>query len=323
MKNYIYDIYDRVRNAIEPVYLRNQSDRTKAILAVGIVCFFWGTTWLASKKGVQYMPALQLSGLRQLIAGTLYLIFFFIRGFRLPTREQFIQFTWMSLLMIVINNGFSTWSMKYMPSGLGSVIGAASPLWIAILSTFLFKETKLNAVTVAGLLLGVTGILIIFSDYLHDIFNSSFLLGILLNVIASVAWAFGTIFTVRNAKHVNPYFSLGWQMFIGGIILLTVSYSSGQYISFKNTHIQTWYAILYLVLIGSVITYSAFIYALKRLPAPQVSIYAYVNPIVAVILGALLNHEKLTFVIGSGTLVTILGIYLVNTGFKKSNKVGD
>ncbi|MFT3704021.1 MAG: EamA family transporter [Agriterribacter sp.] len=318
MKNYIYDIYDRLKTAIQPVYLRNQSDKAKALIAVCIVCFFWGTTWLASKKGVQYMPAIQLAGFRQLIAGILYLIFFFFKGFRLPTRDQFIQFTWMSMLMIVMNNGLSTWSMKYMPSGLGSVIAAASPLWIAIISSFLFKETRLNTTTVIGLLLGIAGIGIIFSAYLHDLFNSSFSKGVVLNVIASISWAFGTIYTVKNAKHINPYFSLGWQMAIGGVILLLCSWFTNEYISPFSADIRTWYSITYLVIIGSVITYSAFIYALKRLPAAQVSIYAYINPIVAVIVGALLNNEKLTIAIASGTLVTIFGIYLVNTGFKRS-----
>lgn len=321
MKNYIYDIYGRAKSIIEPVYLRNQSDRTKAILAVVVVCFFWGTTWLASKKGVRYMPALQLAGLRQLMAGSFFLGYFFIKGFKLPTRNEFIQFGWMSLLMIVINNGFSTWSMKYIPSGLGAVIGAASPLWIAVLSTFVFKETKLNTMTIAGLLLGIGGILIIFSDYLQDLFNSTFSIGIVLNLVASVTWAFGTIFTVKNAKHVNPYFSIGWQMFLGGIVLLAVARFSGQYAPLSGMHTEVWYAISYLVFIGSIITYSAFIYALKRLPAQQVSVYAYINPIVAVIVGALLNNEKLTMVIALGTGVTLLGIYLVNTGFKKKARL--
>lgn len=321
MKNYIYDIYGRAKSIIEPVYLRNQSDRTKAILAVVVVCFFWGTTWLASKKGVQYMPALQLAGLRQFMAGVFFLGYFFVKGFKLPTLSQFIQFGWMSLLMIVINNGFSTWSMKYIPSGLGAVIGAASPLWIAVLSTFLFKQTKLNGMTIIGLLLGIGGILIIFSDYLQDLFNTRFSIGVILNLIASVTWAFGTLLTVKNAEHVDPYFSIGWQMFLGGIVLLIVSRISGQYISLSKTGIEVWYALSYLVFAGSIITFSAFIYALKRLPAQQVSVYAYINPIVAVIVGALLNREKLTMVIAGGTMVTILGIYLVNTGFKRKTRL--
>ena len=321
MKNYIYDIYGRAKSIIEPVYLRNQSDRTKAILAVVVVCFFWGTTWLASKRGVRYMPALQLAGIRQLMAGSFFLGYFFIKGFKLPTRNEFIQFGWMSLLMIVINNGFSTWSMKYIPSGLGAVIGAASPLWIAVLSTFVFKETKLNAMTIVGLLLGIGGIVVIFSDYLQDFFNSTFSIGVLLNLVASVTWAFGTIFTVKNAKHVNPYFSIGWQMFLGGIVLLTVARFSGQYEPLSGMRNEVWYALLYLVFVGSIITYSAFVYALKRLPAQQVSVYAYINPIVAVIVGALLNNEKLTMIIALGTGVTLLGIYLVNTGFKRKARM--
>ncbi len=320
MKHYIYDVYGKVRTLIQPVYLRNQTQRTRALLAVGVVCILWGTTWLASKKGVQYMPALQLAGIRQLAAGIIYIIYLYYKGFRLPTRQQFIQFFWMGLLLIVINNGFSTWSMKYMPSGLGAVIGAASPLWIALLSTFVFKETRLNLVTVAGLILGTGGILFIFSDYLYDLLNSSFSIGIILNVIASVAWAFGTIYTVKNAKHVDPYFSLGWQMLLGGMVLLLVSRITGEYIPVRSIPLQSVFSISYLVLVGSVITYSAFIYALKRLPAAQVSVHAYVNPIVALVVGALLNNEKLNIIIAAGTAITLLGIYLVNTGFKKQRR---
>lgn len=317
MKNYIFDVYGRAKGLLEPVYLRNQNDRTKAILAVIVVCFFWGTTWLASKKGVQYMPALQLAGLRQFLAGSLFLGYFFFKGFKLPSRHELIQFAWMSLLMIVINNGFSTWSMKYIPSGLGAVIGAASPLWIAVLTAFVFKQTKLNWKIIFGLLLGIGGILVIFSDYLQELFNVNFSIGILLNLLASVTWALGTLLTVKNAEYVDPYFSLGWQMFLGGVVLLSVSWISGEFIPLKDTGAELWYSLSYLVFVGSIITFSAFVYALKRLPAQQVSIYAYINPIVAVIVGALLNNEKLTTLIAIGTAVTILGVYLVNTGFKK------
>lgn len=318
MKNHIYNIYDRLKVLIRPVYLRNQTDKSKAFIAVGIVSFFWGTTWLASKKGVQHMPALEMAGIRQLMAGTVYLLFFFYKGFKLPTRDQLIQFTWMSILMFVINNGFNTWSMQYMPSGMGAVIGATSPLWIAVISSFIFKEITLNAITTIGLLLGVAGILVIFSDYIHVLFNGLFARGMLLNIIASIAWAFGTIYMAQHARQVNPYFSLGWQMFLGGIMLLLIAYITGQYISPLKVQVQTWYAIAYLVIIGSVLTYAAFIYALKRLPAAQVSVYAYINPIVAVIVGAMLNNEKLTMAIALGTLVTIGGVYLVNKGFKKA-----
>ncbi|PWT97953.1 MAG: drug/metabolite-transporting permease [Bacteroidetes bacterium] len=317
MKNYIYDLYDRLRSSLSPSYLRSKSDHSKAIIALCIICFFWGTTWLGAKIGVRYMPALQLAGTRQLVAGSIFLIYFFSKGYKLPTRSQFFQFFWMSFLMFGISNGFNTWSVKFIPSGLGAVLGALSPIWIAIFSTFFFKDTRLNVMTVTGLILGLGGVCLIFYDYLGEILRPSFYPGIILAGAASMTWAMGTIYTVRHSRNVDPYYSMGWQMFISGIVLLIVSYFVGQFKPFTQVDIRAWYSLAYLVLIGSVFTNASFIYALKRLPATQVSIYAYVNPIVAVAIGALLNHEKITTLICLGTIVAIGGIYLVNTGFKK------
>ncbi len=317
-KNFIYDLYDAVKTSIQPLHPRNQSERTRALVAVGLVSFFWGTTWLASKRGVEHISVFQMLGIRHLIGGLLYIIFFSFKGFKLPSREQFIQFTWMGVVMFVISNGFSVWSVKYVPSGLGAVIGAISPIWIAIFSVLLFKETRLNLMTILGFLLGFAGILVIFYDYLDAIFNSEFSLGIVMGIIATMTWALGTIYTVKHAKILNPYYSLGWQMLISGIILTAISGLSGQSVPLIEIPDTAWYAILYLIVIGSIITFAAFIYSLKRLPAAQASVYAYINPIVAVIIGALLNREKLNAWIAIGTVVTLIGVYLVNTGFKKA-----
>jgi drug/metabolite transporter (DMT)-like permease len=108
-------------------------------------------------------------------------------------------------------------------------------------------------------------------------------------------------------------------MFLSGVILTAVSYITGKQIPLSDIPMPAWYSIAYLVIIGSIITFAAFIYALKRLPPAQASIYAYINPIVAVIIGAILNHEKLNLLIAGGTMVTLIGVYLVNTGFKKSS----
>lgn len=318
MRQYIFDLYDTVRQTIHPLHPKNQSEKTRAFWALGLVSFFWGTTWLASKIGVENMPGLQLAGIRQLLGGSIYTIYFFLKGYKLPNRKQLFQFIWMSLLMFVISNGFSTWSLQYIPSGLGAVIGAMTPLWIALFSVLFFRETRLNLITVLGLLLGFGGILIIFYDYLEVLFNSSFIWGVILGTIATMTWALGTLYTVRHSKDLNAYYSLGWQMLLGGILLTAASRATGQYIPLADSTPSTWYAISYLVIIGSIISFAAFIYSLKRLPPAQSSIYAYINPIVAVIIGALLYREKLNLIIGIGTAVTILGVYLVNTGFRKS-----
>jgi drug/metabolite transporter (DMT)-like permease len=323
VKHYIYDLYDTVRSTVQPLHPKNQSEKTRALVAVGLVSFFWGTTWLASKKGVEQMPAIQLAGIRQFLGGSIYLLYFLFKGHKMPTREQFIQFLWMSVIMFVASNGLGTWSVQYIPSGLGAVIGAIAPIWIAIFSVTLFRESKFNLVTVIGLILGFGGIIIIFSDYIDDLFNSKFSFGILLGVVATMTWGLGTLYTVKHSKNLDPYYSLGWQMFIGGIILTIISRVTGQYKPIDEINPVAWYSIAYLVIIGSVITFLAFIYALKRLPAAQASVYAYINPIVAVIVGAILAGERLNVIIAIGTLVTLLGVYLVNTGFKKAKVIDE
>lgn len=318
MRQYIFDLYETVKNTIHPLHPKNQTEKTKAFIALGMVSFFWGTTWLASKIGVNEMPGLQLAGIRQLIGGSIYTLYFFSKGYKLPNRKQLFQFIWMSLLMFVISNGFSTWSLQYIPSGLGAVIGAMAPLWIALFSVLFFRETQLNTITIIGLLLGFGGILIIFSDYLDALFNTSFFWGVILGIIATMTWALGTLYTVKHSKDLNAYYSLGWQMLLSGILLSLMAHATGQYIPIEQTTENTWFSIAYLVIVGSIITFGAFIYCLKRLPPAQSSIYAYINPIVAVIIGAILNSEKLNIIIALGTGVTILGVYLVNTGFKKA-----
>jgi drug/metabolite transporter (DMT)-like permease len=319
VRSFIEDLLDTAKSSFQPLNPKRHSEKTRALFAVTLVSIFWGTTWLASKKGVEHMPALQLAGIRQLLGGGIYILFFLVKGFKWPSWSQLFRFTWMSVIMFVVSNGFSTWSVQYIPSGLGAVIGAIAPIWIAIFSLALFKDTKLNSTTAMGLLLGFGGIVIIFYDYLDALFNSNFSLGIILGIIATMTWALGTLLTVKHAKDLNPYYSIGWQMFLSGVILTAVSYITGQHLPITEIPAPAWYSIAYLVIIGSIITFAAFIYALKRLPAAQASVYAYINPIVAVIIGALLNHEKLNLLIAGGTLVTLIGVYLVNTGFKKSS----
>jgi drug/metabolite transporter (DMT)-like permease len=292
-------------------------------LALALVSFFWGTTWLASKRGVKYVPALQLSGMRHFIGGSLYVVYFFLKGYKFPSKQQFFQIFWMSIVMFVLSNGLSTWSVSFLPSGLSAVIGSITPVWIALFSVFLFRDSKLNTITIIGLVVGLVGILIIFSDYLNNIFNSGYLNGIVLGTIATMTWALGTLYTVKHSKDLNAYFSLGWQMFLSGIMLNLFSFATRNFKPLNQIPLEAYLSIGYLVVIGSIITFGAFIYAIKRLPPAQSSIYAYINPIVAVIIGAILNNEELTIAIILGTLVTLLGVYLVNTGIRRAKVIGN
>ena len=302
-------------SVFNPFTIRKKGTRTKAIFALAIVCFFWGTTWLASKEGVKRMPPLQMASFRQIIAGILYVGFFLFKGAKLPRGKEWIPILVLSFLNFVLSNGLSTWGVKYISAGLGSIMGAIFPLWLVVIGLFYSKE-KIPSKAIAGLILGFGGVCIIFYDHLQDFLNADFRKGIILSLIATWTWAFGTLYTKKQAANFNPYFSLGLQMLISGITLFIFVNATGNAISIVQIPWQSWTAIAYLILFGSLFAFIAYLYALQNLPTEQASVYAYVNPIVAVLCGWLVFNEKISVFIAAGGLVTLLGVYLVNKAFK-------
>jgi drug/metabolite transporter (DMT)-like permease len=285
------------------------------IIALCWVSFFWGTTWLASKEGVKHMPALQLAGIRQFIGGLLYISYFLYKKVPWPKGKQWKPIFILSILNFVLSNGLSTWGVKYINSGLGAILAAIFPLWIVIIT--LFRGERIARLAVFGLVISFVGVCVIFYEHLSDFLIPDFRFGILISIIATITWAFGTLYTKKKAASFNPYFSLGLQMFISSIIVLAITGATGTGVNIALIPANSWWAIGYLVIIGSVLTFIAFIYALQRLPPEISSIYAYINPIVAVLFGAIIFGEPLTLSIAIGGTVTLGGLYLVNYSIRK------
>lgn len=285
------------------------------IAALCWVSFFWGTTWLASKEGVKHMPALQLAAIRQFIAGSLYLCFFLFKKAPWPKGKQWKSILILSLLNFVLSNGLSTWGVKYISSGLGAIIGAMVPVWIVFIS--IFKGEKITKLAILGILVCFSGVCVIFYEHLLDFLQPDFQFGILLSVIATITWAFGTLYTKKKAASFNPYFSLGLQMLISSISLFSFIGASGTGIPLSEIPANSWWSIAYLIIFGSILSFIAFIYALQKLPTELSSVYAYINPIVAVVLGSLIFGEPLTVAIIFGGSITLIGLYLINYAMRK------
>ncbi|MCK8140395.1 EamA family transporter [Flavobacterium sp. I-SCBP12n] len=288
------------------------------ILALCFVSFFWGTTWIASKEGVKHMPALQLAAIRQFLGGFLYISFFLFKKAPWPKGKQWKTIIILSILNFVLSNGLSTWGVKYISSGLGAIIGALVPLWVVII-TF-FRGERLSRLSVIGMMISFSGICVIFYDHLTDFLIPSFRFGILVSVASTLTWAFGTLYTKKKAATFNPYFSLGLQMFLSSILIFAYTGATGISVPLSQIPAISWWSIAYLVVFGSVLTFIAFIYALQNLPAEISTIYSYINPIVAVLLGAIIFGETLNAAIAIGGSVTLLGLYMVNHSLRKSRK---
>ncbi len=299
-----------------------QSAKTKGYLALVATSFIWGTTWVVSKIGIQELPALQMAYIRQFIAGIIFVGFLaFFKKLPLPTLKQFRWLFIMAIIMFVSANGLSTWGIQYIPAGLGSLIGALYPLSVVIIEKVFFKSKPLTVVTIVGLLLGISGIAIVSYEnaFHHD--GPNFLLGVFLSVTAMLSWSVGTIFIARNKVDINPYYGIGWQMLISSVILFIIMQTTQPVVPSSEISSKAWWVIGYLAILGSLLTFIAFIYSMKVLPTAVSSLYAYINPFVAMVTAYIVLNEKLSLNILWGSIVTVTGVFLVNYSTKKANKI--
>lgn len=291
--------------------------KQKAYFALSVTSIVWGTSWVASRYAVQFAPALQVSATRQLIAGSLFAGFFLLKGEKLPGFKQMLWLAGMSILLFVFANGLATVGVKYISSGLAALIAALYPLSVVIIEKIFFKNRKIGWVTFLGIVLGITGIAIVFYDNAFHHQGPNYWIGILVSVIAMLSWSVGTIIISRKQINLNPYYAIGWEMIFASLFLFAAAALTGNLVPFSTFPAQTWYAIGYLVMMGSLIAVVAFLYTMKHLEASVAALYAYVNPIVAIIIGSFLIKEPLTKEIIIGSCITLIGVYLVNQSLRK------
>ncbi len=292
-------------------------DLKTGYIALVLVSFFWGTTYIAAKIGTRHMPGLYIAGVRQFFSGLIMVGFFLLRGVALPGLADLKKISIQSIFLLCIANGLLTWSMEFISSGLAAIIAALVPLFIALFSIWLSQCARITHWMAGGLAIGFAGIVTIFYDYLGQFGNRSFSIGVLLAMLSVLSWSFGTVYTAKQKLSIGILYSVGWQMLIAGTILLLVCLATGKYVSLADSGLSSWYALSYLVVFGSLLAYSAYVVAIHKLPPTLVSVYAYINPIVAVVFGWLLLQEKMNAHMVFGTLITVAGVFVVNREYKK------
>jgi drug/metabolite transporter (DMT)-like permease len=287
------------------------TERKLVWIAYIAVCVLWGSTFLAVTIGVREMPAILFSGMRFLIAGGLILGFALIRKLPFPTRKRdYLDYAIMGLLLLFISNGLMASAQRWIQSGVASLLVATVPLFTALLE-YLFKDNvRLNWQGWLGLCIGFTGVgILVMGDQMT---SSNHIFGILLLIIASISWAGGTVYSKRLKPTGSVVTHIGIQMMTGGVALTATGFLLGEGAQFHMTITGMW-AMAYLILFGSIIGYSSFIYVLGKWPSAKASTYAYVNPIIAVLLGAVILDEKVTGPKLIAMIVILLGVLTVQT----------
>ncbi len=294
--------------------------KQKAYIALTLTSIVWGTSWVASKIAIQKVPALEIASVRQFIAGILFLFFFHIKGQKLPSKKEFLWLTVMAFLLFVSANGIATLALKNIPSGMGALISALYPLSVVIIERVFFRNTRITVITFTGLLLGIGGIALVFYDNAFANHSKGYTWGVILSVFAMLSWSIGTIVLARTKLKMNAYYAAGWEMLISSCILMIMLLVSGDMMPVSQIPLQSWGAIAYLVIASNIITFVAFIYTMKHLEPALAAIYAYINPIITIFVGYLLLHEKITWKIILGSVITLIGVYLVNQSLKKQRE---
>jgi len=293
--------------------------KTKAYIALAALCFFWGTTYLAIRIGMQSIPLFIFSGFRFVGAGLIMVLYFKLKGYPFPDWQDFRKLMISGMMLFVGGNLILCFAEKEIPSGLAALICAAFPFWVVVINYFIYKEALPSRGVLVGLLLGFVGLIIIFRDHVADFANPMYLISIIMLIIANIFWALGSMYTKRNPVKINLLFGAGLQMLCCGSVSAAVGIFKGE-LSHLTLTPDGVYSFFYLLIAGSIIGYNCFVYALQELPATLVSIYAYINPIIAIILGWAIMNESITPSMMVAMVMTLAGVYIVNRAMQVEKK---
>lgn len=301
--------------------LRKNENLLLAYLSLAAVCLIWGTTYLTLRIGVTQFPPFLFSLLRFTCAGPILLILVLTVGKqKWPDHKTLFNQAVSGVLMITLGISMVGWAEVYISSGMAAIICSVMPVWTILINVIATKDEKPNWLIILGLTTGLSGIVLIFSEHLTEFSNKDYQAGIAITFISNLCWAIGSIFIKKKNQNTNPFMGAGLQMTFGAIALIPLSLVFDDY-STIHWSTDVAYSLSYMIVIGSVGAYACYSYAIKKLPMTLVSMYAYINPIVAVVLGWLVLNEKLNGRISLAILITIAGIYLVNRGYQLKTSI--
>lgn len=285
----------------------------KLILAILTVAIVWGTTFLGIRIAVETIPPWFVAGIRQFLAAILILIILLIsKEFKWIGWKNFRIQIILSILMLIIANGMTTVAEENLSSSLASLISASSPLFIFLFSIF-FNLEKFSFRGIIGIILGFSGILLIFKDGLEDLLNLEYRMGIIFMFIAILGWALGSIYSKKiNHEKQNISLNLFYQFTFAGIVQIIFGFLFSDTINIETWSITSMIATLYLAVFGSLIAFYAFHFALKKITPTQISLLSYVNTIIAIFLGWLILDEKISAAFITATILIICGVFITN-----------
>jgi drug/metabolite transporter (DMT)-like permease len=287
-----------------------QKPDARAYLAFACVCVFWGTTYLGIRMALESFPPAFVVASRFVISGGALVAFALLRGDKLPPASELRRTAFYGFLILGLGNGSLAYSELLIPSGLASLFITISPFWLVGLESLMPGGEKLHGPTIAGMVVGFLGAaLLVTPDFSHPSGGLGFLAGFAITQFGVAAWCSGSILQKRHPTQASPWLTLGIQQLAGGLAFVPVAILAPH--DPLHFTLRSSAAILYLVVFGSWVGYTAYIYGLARFPIAVFSVYPYVNCVVAVALGWLVYREPFGLKETAAMLIIFLGVGIV------------
>lgn len=287
----------------------------KTLLAFAVVYFVWGSTFLAIRVGVREVPPFLFAGMRFLTAGLILSVWMLGKGTPVPTRRQWAAASSLAVLIFVVDYGLLFWAEQQVPSGVAAVMMATIPVFISLLEIIFLRTQQLTLRLTLALLVGVFGVAVLMSHSLSLGESPVAGTGAAALLIASVSWSVAAILTRKLPLPPSKAMSSAAQMLSGGVLLMLTSTALGEFRGFRLQSVSrgAWFALIYLIVAGSIVAFTAYVWLLHHESPTKVGTYAYVNPVVAVVVGYFLGGEVIGPRTLLGTLLVLVSVIVITT----------
>jgi drug/metabolite transporter (DMT)-like permease len=296
------------------------------LLAFGIIYFVWGSTFLAIRIGVHEVPPLLFAAMRFLAAGLVLYGWMIVRGERSPRGRQWMSATLLALLIFVFDYGLLFWAEQRVPSGIAAVMMATIPAFMALSEIVILRTQKLTFRLALALVIGVAGVAVLMSSSINVGGAPIDRGGAVALILGAMSWSIASALNRKLPLPESKVMSSGAQMLAGGILLTLASAGFGEFRNFHPEGVSrgAWLALLYLIVFGSIIGFTAYVWLIHHQSPTKVGTYAYVNPVVAVLVGYFLGGEALGLRTILGTLFVLISVVVITTksGKKVENRMG-
>jgi drug/metabolite transporter (DMT)-like permease len=287
----------------------------KTLLAFAIIYLVWGTTFFAIRVGVREIPPFLMAAMRFLVAGGVLYIWMLAQGERSPTARQWVAASSVSIFIFVFDYGLLFWAERRVPSGVAAVMLAMIPVFMALSEIIFLHTQKLTVRLTLALLTGIAGVAVLMSRSLNLSGAPIDKMGALALIVGSMSWSFGSVLTRKMSLPTSKGMSSGAQMLAGGFFLALTAAGLGEFRGFHPSAISlgAWLALLYLIVAGSIIGFTAYVWLIHHESPTKVATYAYVNPVVAVLVGYFLGGEALGLRTVLGTMFVLTSVVVITS----------